>query len=391
MARIKYDSDLPQKSTLSATDEFLIIDRSGDGAVDSGYLVTKRAPFTELGAAPLDIAVTGSGPISAVEYAFNNIVIGSGAAPETIDSTTGGGRKTFGVLVRHFMGGTAAQGGRAAVEARLNHMSPTAGDNEDRNYVGLVGFVRSVLGDGGTSGDRRGAFFGGNLYARLEPGAQHVRNVTGCEFNTNAQSGSSVLYKSGLQVHGIDEVQGINHDCMVGLSNTGAATVGWRHGLLIGNMAAQHPIATDGTLIGTVGSSTIANLIDCSSYTISGNYLLCEDYVLNPSLFRPIANNQKDLGAASFGWRNIYAGTGYYIGANQVVGARKTGWGTVSGTISRAAYTTYTAPTASAGYVQAELQGLMNAVQALSRLTGALFNDLHAATSGANAHGLIGT
>lgn len=53
-------------------------------------------------------------------------------------------------------------------------------------------------------------------------------------------------------------------------------------------------------------------------------------------------------------------------------------FGAVSGTISRAAYTTYTAPTANAVYDPGQMQALLDAVQALSRSHGAAVTDLRA-------------
>jgi len=72
----------------------------------------------------------------------------------------------------------------------------------------------------------------------------------------------------------------------------------------------------------------------------------------------------------------------------QVVGARKSGWGSPSGTLSRAAYASYAGQTVSNPPTQAQMQALDDAVKALSQRVAALLTDLHAATSG---HGLIGT
>lgn len=71
----------------------------------------------------------------------------------------------------------------------------------------------------------------------------------------------------------------------------------------------------------------------------------------------------------------------------QVVGARNTGWTAMTGTASKGALATYTAPTISATYTPSEVQGIADALQALSRRMKALDDALQAATG----HGLIGT
>jgi hypothetical protein len=72
------------------------------------------------------------------------------------------------------------------------------------------------------------------------------------------------------------------------------------------------------------------------------------------------------------------------INGTKVVSTRKTGWGTVSGTLNRSALATYTGPNPVSGtYNTTEQQALVNAVQDVSRRLGALMTDL-------TAHGLIG-
>lgn len=76
----------------------------------------------------------------------------------------------------------------------------------------------------------------------------------------------------------------------------------------------------------------------------------------------------------------------YYVNGLQVVRARFTGWSVDTGTAKRTANATYSG-TAEAGYTQATIQTLMDAVRDLSQTVKALKDDLHA-TAG---HGLIGT
>lgn len=77
----------------------------------------------------------------------------------------------------------------------------------------------------------------------------------------------------------------------------------------------------------------------------------------------------------------------YKKSGTQVVGARKTGWATATGTANRTTFATYAGQTVSATPTQAEVQAIDDHVKILSQRLKALIDDLHA-TAG---HGLIGT
>ncbi|HGW3103589.1 TPA: hypothetical protein ACNQD2_005396, partial [Citrobacter freundii] len=103
------------------------------------------------------------------------------------------GTKVDGFLLNHKFGGPGTKGGRHAAEFILEQLGQTDATNTDRNYVGVVGFATSSTGDGGTSAaDAKGALFGGNFYATVTPGALHLLNLTGAEFNVGIPEGSSV-------------------------------------------------------------------------------------------------------------------------------------------------------------------------------------------------------
>ena len=76
----------------------------------------------------------------------------------------------------------------------------------------------------------------------------------------------------------------------------------------------------------------------------------------------------------------------FWVGADKVVQARKTGWAVDTGTAKRTANATYSG-TAEVAYTQATIQTLMDAVRDVSQTVKALKDDLHA-TAG---HGLLGT
>jgi hypothetical protein len=88
-------------------------------------------------------------------------------------------------------------------------------------------------------------------------------------------------------------------------------------------------------------------------------------------------------GAANFQDVGVPNGGAYYVNSQQVVGARQTGWGPMSGTVTIGGYTTYTAPTIT-GPTAAEVQGIADTLQGLSRRVGGI-------VEGIRTHGLFGT
>lgn len=168
----------------------------------------------------------------------------------TVQGTiTGGGRS----------GSTpVAQGGRQALFGLLVQKAPTAEANGNRNYVAGAFSTTTYTGDGGTSlrgdGGTRGAYFGINPLVVLKSGASNVFNASAGEINIAAEVGSSVHYKSGLQIAALpsDKVQGADFDAMLALSNQ-AGAVGWKDGILFGAMNGTHPIDPKGHLLRSSG------------------------------------------------------------------------------------------------------------------------------------------
>ncbi|CAA3004849.1 Hypothetical predicted protein, partial [Olea europaea subsp. europaea] len=84
----------------------------------------------------------------------------------------------------------------------------------------------------------------------------------------------------------------------------------------------------------------------------------------------------------------------YFHTRYQTVGGRKTGWGAPSGTLNRAAYSSYAGQTVSNPPTQAQMQALDDAVALLSKTVAALLTDLYSASAldaqSTTGHGLIG-
>ncbi|RWN15950.1 MAG: hypothetical protein EOR94_22650 [Mesorhizobium sp.] len=125
----------------------------------------------------------------------------------------------------------------------------------------------------------------------------------------------------------------------------------------------------------------------------------------------PPANDSGALGSAALSWADLFLASGgvinfangnytithtsgvltfsgavvathFDVGANQVVGARSTGWTAGTGTANKAAFATYAGATMSAGYVQAEAQATNDAARNATQRIKAIEDALR-------THGLI--
>lgn len=90
-----------------------------------------------------------------------------------------------------------------------------------------------------------------------------------------------------------------------------------------------------------------------------------------------------EIGEFNSGGLDLRSGKTLEVNSVQVVTARQTGWGAATGTATRTAIATYTAPTISNPPTQAEVQAIADALQAWSRRSKALSDDMA-------THGLIG-
>lgn len=206
-----------------------------------------------------------------IGFNYNKIVIND-AYPSPPDGPTPLAGKVDGLSVVMFAGGANAKGGRHGIESTLVLNQATSPTNFDRNYVGIQGVAVAYVSDNGTAPSPQGAVFGFSALGVLATSATNYLNLTGGEVNVGARTGTSVSYKSGLQICAMpdDVVKGSVYDVSLSLSNQ-AGAIGFDYGLMFSAANGAHPVSTTGTLIGTKGAATVAKGIDLSSYTISGS------------------------------------------------------------------------------------------------------------------------
>lgn len=170
------------------------------------------------------------------------------------------------------------------------------------------------------------------------------------------------------------------------IRSSNVPTIGeaWLHFGANGGLAnsAGRPMVQGETGNIRIGNSTDATTINAIAQTVFEIAGVNVAYLLVGG-FHPLVNATKDLGTSALQWRDIYLSGAVKVGGLQVVGARNTGWTAMTGAGSKAALAAAAAGTASATYVQAELQGALNRIAALeARLKS--YDDAFF------AHGLVG-
>lgn len=213
---------------------------------------------------------------------WNMFLITADAAD--VEGAAGGQVKSNGLMVKHQMGGSTMTGGRHALYGVAEFNATSKATNGDRNYVAIQGHCIASANDNGTGGSKQGALFALGGIVHCGAAATHMLNVTGCELNTTVEAATLPFYRTLLQVASRDSDRGTTYDGMICLSDISSNANGlWTDGILIGPMNGAAPLRSTGSILRTTGTSTIANVIDVSSYTVTGSLLLSQNLNIQPN------------------------------------------------------------------------------------------------------------
>ena len=191
--------------------------------------------------------------------------------------------------------GASAQGARNVLKAFAEVQTPpnvpgTPGGNYPA-YVGVFpgGNIGVNLGGTGTTlATSAGSLYGINPNVTLGASATNIFGVTGGEFDMTMLAGSSAAQKFGLDIvqANTDAVQGSVDDAAIGVFNQPGA-VGWKCGICFGGNGSggAFPIASGGTLLGTIGTGGMALTtgIDLTQITVSGNAFQSNNFSVSGS------------------------------------------------------------------------------------------------------------
>ena len=213
------------------------------------------------------INITQSGPgtgSSSSDLSYNSITINEGYA------TPGFG--TFGFYTTLNTGSSNAAGQKYAIRGLTN--LAYSGATTGGDIVGVSGWAISPVPNGGTNtgAGAAGSLYGMEAIAHAFPGATNYFVVSGGEADAIIDVGASAKHRWGWSLVGNGSQQGVTTDAALEIGSVG--TGAYKFGILLDSIHGAPPLSTNGTVLGTDGTAaTIANGIDLSAFTITGNFI----------------------------------------------------------------------------------------------------------------------
>ncbi len=137
-------------------------------------------------------------------------------------------------------------------------------------YTGYV----SNMEIGGIAGNAAAeAIDGFNAFVHLSNTTAAINTLAGFEADLVMDAGTSASGRVGYSAVAYGNVQGSTGDSAYALSSNTTTSHGWKNALLLGNYSGGAPLdSTVGCVICTDGGAdTIANGINLSTFTITGN------------------------------------------------------------------------------------------------------------------------
>ncbi len=213
-------------------------------------------------------------------YGVNNFLISSD------DADSGSDAGHAGVQVDWTFGGSSAKGNRIGMFAFLKQTAATGNTGGTGYYIGLQGLARSSSGDGGTNtgAGAKGSLFGANIMAQSQD-ATNMYSIVGCEFDIFATATSTQKYVTGVSAVSYHINAGATLDTAFLVYSGGSFSgfgpgSGFVNGLTFAELESNGlaPLRSTATAIGlnltSLSSVAIANGIDFSKFTFSGNAIL---------------------------------------------------------------------------------------------------------------------
>lgn len=191
------------------------------------------------------------------------------------DSFSNPSGNSYGLRVTMFGRGPTANGFRFATGSLCQWDTP--GDPASApGFNGCVG----VLGQGIANYDNTGGavvkpgMWGGNSVVVAMPTAKNWGTINAHEMDTVAYAGSDYLQRVGSTYVLIgDGPQGSVRDAAIAFHATPNVLNPWKYLFSFDNLSGGKPIASDGTVLGSIGAIPIGNGIDLYTTTIA-NYFL---------------------------------------------------------------------------------------------------------------------
>ncbi|MFD1952207.1 hypothetical protein ACFSGX_15640 [Sphingomonas arantia] len=270
------------------------------------------------------------------EYNYFSTEVLSDRVSQTVP-TSGQSSKVNGINSLLNFGGPGTRGGRHAIKGTLVQLAPTEADNPDRNYVGVQGQSVSTTGDGGTPQTPRGAYFGMSSITQIRARSRNLLNATAFESNVDTEPGSTLLFRSGIQIADHVGARGSAFDAALSISGLNGRTLGAKNAVLIGSQNGGNALGPDSTVLRVTDSPVLENGFYAPDTIFTGYLLRSKFTALNDtglSLLKPNAalelGSQETPGTPYVDLHSSGRATDYDARIIASGGTGKTGGGTVT-------------------------------------------------------------
>jgi hypothetical protein len=180
-------------------------------------------------------------------------------------------------------GGSNLQGNRQCIDVIANWNAPGSASNTNHSYIAQVLQYNVNAGDGGTSGNPVGAWYGQNIEMRCNAAPGYLAGCNGGEIDI--VNFSTTRTKLGMAYVSWGTVNGTTIDSAIVVATANNQTASWGNAIYLagtGGLYGNEPaLMTTGCVICTDSTAdTIANGIDLSALNISVNFLKSKHFVV---------------------------------------------------------------------------------------------------------------
>lgn len=217
------------------------------GTLNQGLVITQTSPTTGSTAGPLF---------------YNEITTNSQA------NVTGGNQVAAALGVNFNVGG-ANLGGQPMAAGYFNTQTQFSGFTSNADKIGLIGGAQANINDASGSG-----YYGMNPVVSVTTGVS-INRAVGFESDVIMNTGATANYRyAGALVNaGGGSGTGSTIDTALLIANIGGTAGAFKNGIDLSTNLGFVPIASTGSLVFADTSMALANILNMSNVTVSGNIL----------------------------------------------------------------------------------------------------------------------
>jgi hypothetical protein len=225
-----------------------------------------------------------------------------------------GADSPFGEAIGHYIfmqtGGPLEGGSKVALKAFLQHSVATPVNANKGDHGAIEATAYGTANDGGTALLAAGTLYGMSAAGISDSGATFLSVVSGGEIHADMRTGSSGNHRWGWSMVSAGNVNGTISDAAIEIGGS-PASAEWQNAIFMNGFHGGPALTTTGCVIcvDATNPQTIATGMDLAAYTITGNFLKSNGFLVSGSGFAGI--NGADFGqSVYYDWAQISVSNG---------------------------------------------------------------------------------